>query len=109
MLQGKFGVKCDTVGGVFTISGEDAEKVKQCKAALKGIGGRGFCTLLYEDFNEAFVSAHPQFFPGIIGSKGTIINAVRRSSRSRSRCRSCQRSMAPRRPSNHDCRFCEAC
>ena len=83
--------------------------MKKCKAALIGIGGCGFCTLFYEDFNEAFVTAHPQFFPGTIGSKGIIINAVRGALRRDFGAEAAREVWRLADLQNHDCRFCEAC
>jgi len=68
--------RIDTMGGVFTISG-DEENVKEAKKAIQEIIEKGFCTLNYDDFAEGFVNANPMYFPDIIGSKGTIIRQIK--------------------------------
>lgn len=70
--------RIDTSGGVFTISGEE-EAVKEAKAAIQDIIEKGFCALFYENFTESAVSAHPQYFPDIIGPRGSIINEIKKN------------------------------
>jgi len=69
--------RIDTAGGVFTISGEE-EAVKIAKKAIQDTVEKGYCTLFYEEFGEGFVNCHPQYFPDIIGTRGSIINTIKK-------------------------------
>merc|ERR1719203_1416499 len=78
MIQEKTKVtRIDTVGGVFTISGPGSG-VAEAEAAITELVDKGYCSMLYDDFSENFVNVHPSYFPDIIGSKGAVIQKIKK-------------------------------
>jgi rRNA processing protein Krr1/Pno1 len=76
-IQEKTKVKIDTVGGLFTITGP-GPAVAEAEAAIKELITKNFCSLLYEDFSENYVSVSKNYFPDIIGKGGEIIQKIKK-------------------------------
>jgi len=68
--------KIDTNGEVFTIMGPP-KACLMAEAAIKELCEKGFCSLMYEDFNQAFVMVHPSMFPDLIGKQGAIVRQIK--------------------------------
>jgi len=66
------GVKIDTTGGEFTITGPD-EGVNKASKAIKDIISKGYTELAYTDFEDSTVQVYPSNFPDLIGKKGATI------------------------------------
>jgi len=76
-IQEKTKAKIDTVGGMFTITGSGTA-VGEAEAAVRELMNKGFCSILYEDFSENYVSVSKNYFPDIIGKGGEIIQKLKK-------------------------------
>lgn len=77
LIQEKTGVtKIDTSGEIFTLLGP-SKAVALAELAIKEICEKGYTSLQYEDFNQAYVQVHPSMFPEIIGKQGCVIRRLK--------------------------------
>jgi rRNA processing protein Krr1/Pno1 len=81
MIKEKTGVKgIDMQGEVCTIVGP-ADAVTLAEAAVRQLVEKGYCALAYDDFEEEGVPCLPTLFPDIIGSKGAIIQLIKKEAK----------------------------
>lgn len=77
LIQEKTGVgRIDTIAEVFTITGPP-KAVLLAEAAIKELAEKGYTTLQFDDFSQAFVQVHPSMFPEIIGKQGSVIRKIK--------------------------------
>lgn len=76
LVQEKTGVKIDTSGEMFTITGKPDE-VSKAEVAVKELIEKGYCSIQYDSFSEHFVAVHPSYFAEIIGKEGCIIRKIK--------------------------------
>jgi len=78
MIKEKTEIKAvDVNGGVITVTGT-ATAVALAESAIMELAEKGYCSLAFDDFQENFVNAHPDFFPEFIGKKGAVIQAIKK-------------------------------
>jgi len=81
LIKEKTGVKTiDMSGDMCTIVGSP-DAVTMAEHAVRQLVEKGFMSLAYEDFEEAGVPVHPSVFPDIIGSKGAIIQEIKKQAK----------------------------
>jgi rRNA processing protein Krr1/Pno1 len=79
LIQDSAEVKIDTAGSTFTIAGHSPESVAKAKGAIEEIIEKGYTSLNFEDFAESSVNVHPSHFPDLIGTKGAIIQGIKKA------------------------------
>lgn len=78
LIKSKTNVKTvDTQGGQVTIVGLP-EDVAKAEAAVKELMAKGYMSLSFENFTEAEVSVPQGSLPNIIGSRGSVIQAIKK-------------------------------
>jgi len=81
LIKEKTGVKTiDMSGDMCTIIGP-ADAVTLAEHAVRQLVEKGFMSLAYEDFQEEGIPVHPSLFPDIIGSKGAIIQEIKKQAK----------------------------
>jgi len=81
LIKEKTGVKTvDMSGEMCTIVGSP-DAVAQAAHAVRQLIEKGYMSLAFEDFEEEGVPVHPSCFPDIIGSKGCIIQAIKKEAK----------------------------
>jgi rRNA processing protein Krr1/Pno1 len=81
MIKEKTGVPTiDIAGLVVTIIG-DKQGVLDAEIAINQLIEKGYCSLAYDNYEEAGVMVHPQYFHQIIGEKGCIITAIKKEAK----------------------------
>jgi rRNA processing protein Krr1/Pno1 len=81
MIKEKTGCKTiDTQGGVVTIVG-GKDEVAQAEHAVQQILEKGYCSLAYDNYEEAYVMVHPTYFHMIIGEKGAVISEIKKQAK----------------------------
>merc|ERR1719162_1871217 len=81
MIKEKTGVKTiDMQGEICTIVGS-ADAVALAEHAVRQLVEKGYMALAYDDFEEEGVPCLPTLFPDIIGSKGAIIQLIKKEAK----------------------------
>jgi rRNA processing protein Krr1/Pno1 len=81
MIKEKTGVTgIDMAGEICTIVGP-ANAVTLAEHAVRQLVEKGYCSLAYDDFEEEGVPVLPSLFPDIIGSKGAIIQVIKKEAK----------------------------
>jgi len=81
MIKEKTGVKTiDMQGEMCTIVGS-ADAVALAEHAVRQLVEKGYMALAYDDFEEESVPCLPTLFPDIIGSKGAIIQLIKKEAK----------------------------
>jgi len=81
MIKEKTGVKTiDMQGEMCTIVGP-ADAVTLAEHAVRQLLEKGYMALAYDDFEEEGVPCLPTLFPDIIGSKGAIIQLIKKEAK----------------------------
>merc|ERR1712137_648518 len=76
LIQDKTGVRIDTSGEEFTLTGSQ-DQVEEAEKAVRDLIDKGYTQLAYDDFQENYVMVYPQSFPELIGSKGAVVIALK--------------------------------
>jgi len=78
LIKSKTNVKTiDTTGGEVNIVGLP-DDVAVAEAAVKELAEKGYMALAFEDFKDAEVSVEQNAIPNIIGSRGAIIQEIKK-------------------------------
>jgi rRNA processing protein Krr1/Pno1 len=81
LIKEKTGVKTvDLSGDMCTIVGSP-DAVALAEHAVRQLIEKGYMSLAFEDFEEEGVPLHPSVFPDIIGSKGAIIQLIKKEAK----------------------------
>jgi len=81
LIKEKTGVKTiDTAGDLCTIVG-NKDEVALAEHAIRELCEKGYMSLSFDDFKEDGVMVHPSAFPGLIGERGCIIQAIKKEAK----------------------------
>jgi rRNA processing protein Krr1/Pno1 len=81
LIKEKTGVKTvDLSGDMCTLVGS-ADAVALAEHAVRQLIEKGYMSLAFDDFEEEGVPVHPSVFPDIIGSKGAIIQVIKKEAK----------------------------
>lgn len=76
-IQDTLGVKIDTLGGTWTITGPEKEGVLKAEVAVKELKEKGYMSMSFEDFKEDSVMVSSSSVSDIIGTKGAVISKIK--------------------------------
>jgi len=81
LIKEKTGVKTiDMSGDMCTIIGTP-DQVALAEHAVRQLIEKGYMSIAFDDFEEEGVPVHPQLFPDLIGSKGVIIQEIKKQAK----------------------------